>query len=126
MSGKTVLVFGTFDNIHEGHRAFLRDAAGKGNRLVVSVARDAHVRTLKQKSPSISEIERLAAVKQFDVVDEAVLSDETLGTYNIIPLTKPDLIFLGHDQQTLGADLARWMEETGNYVDVEYGPKYDK
>lgn len=35
-----VMVFGVFDGLHPGHRAFLRQARKKGDKLIVVVARD--------------------------------------------------------------------------------------
>jgi cytidyltransferase-like protein len=43
----TVMVFGTFDGIHDGHRYFLNEAKKFGDKLVVAVAKDTTVKTLK-------------------------------------------------------------------------------
>ncbi len=110
-----VLAFGTFDLFHKGHEFFLAEAAQHG-RLHVAVARDAHVRALKGKGTSRPETARLATVARQPCVEQAVLSDETLGSYGVVRTLRPAVIALGHDQDALEADLRRWMAETG--VDI--------
>lgn len=109
----TVLAFGTFDRLHAGHRAFLERAAGLGDRLVVAVARDAHVRALKDKEPRQDEDERLRAVAGLPIVSEAVLSDTDLGTYGILDAVRPDVIAIGYDQHGLQEDLNRHLAVCG-------------
>ncbi len=107
----TVLAFGTFDRLHPGHRAFLARAAALGDRLVVAVARDAHVRLLKNKEPRENEETRRAAVANVGGVSDAILSDEQLGTYGVLDGVCPDVIALGYDQFGLEADLKRHFAE---------------
>lgn len=108
---RTVLAFGTFDYWHRGHEQFLQTAASFGDRLIVSVARDVHVGLLKHKSPWHTEQERLAFVSKVPCVSEAILSDEALGSYDIVLSHRPDVIAIGHDQDTLAHDLTRWMQQ---------------
>ncbi|MBI4438044.1 adenylyltransferase/cytidyltransferase family protein [Candidatus Uhrbacteria bacterium] len=115
MRAKRVLVFGTFDGLHPGHLFFLRSAKAQGDTLVVGVARDLHVQELKGKRPSRSEDKRLAAVQALAFVEAARLCDAQLGTYTILEEMKPDLIVLGHDQQTLEKDLLNWMSRAQQY-----------
>lgn len=123
MSNKRVLVFGTFDGLHSGHLFFLRSAKAQGTVLIVAVARDEHVKLLKDKRPAISEQKRLEAVKRLKSVDEAYMCDEELGTYDLLAMARPDLIVLGYDQQTLEKDLIRWMSETANYIPMTRSKK---
>lgn len=107
---KTVLVFGTFDGMHQGHLFFLSEAAKLGDRLVVSVARDEHVRTLKNKSALHNEKERIELVLAQDEVDEAILSDEELGSFELVSSVDPAIIAFGHDQVELENTLVEWLE----------------
>lgn len=106
---KTVLCFGTFDQLDEAHRKFLHAAEALGDYLRVSVARDAHVRTLKHKEPKQDERTRLKAILSLLFVDEAELSDEQLGSYRTVLQMKPDLIALGYDQDKLEEDLKAFL-----------------
>lgn len=110
LMSKRVLIFGTFDGLHSGHLFMLRTARTFGDVLIVGVARDAHVRELKQKEPELDEQQRMEAVSRLGYVDTAVLCDEQLGSFGILDDVRPDLIVLGHDQQDLEAALRRWME----------------
>lgn len=109
MASRTVLCFGTFDGLDEGHRFFIRRAVALGDRLVILVARDAHVRELKRKSPMHDEAARLAAVLDLPEVHEGHLSDSSLGSYRMLRRIAPDQIVLGFDQDALREDLVRWM-----------------
>jgi FAD synthetase len=116
MTPKNILAFGTFDGIHSGHEFFLRSAKSRGTYLVAAVARDQHVKDLKDKKPANNEQKRLKAVVGLSYVDEAVLSDEVLGSFDILRAVNPDMIVLGHDQLDLEQGLLTWMGEEDHYI----------
>ena len=72
---RTVMAFGTFDLLHQGHFFYLKKAKSFGDNLVVVVARDKNVVEIKGRRPLNSEKERLAKVKRLEFVDKAVLGD---------------------------------------------------
>ncbi|PIP65055.1 FAD synthase [Candidatus Peregrinibacteria bacterium CG10_big_fil_rev_8_21_14_0_10_49_16] len=92
-----VLVCGTFDHLHPGHRFFLREAQKLGQKLYVIVARDASVKRIKGQFPLQSEKERMAAV--CEAFPGAVV---VLGHAKdfLIPVKSiaPDILCLGYDQ----------------------------
>lgn len=96
---KTVMCFGTFDALHPGHEDYFRQAREHGDRLVVVVARDSTVVDVKGDLPSMNEQERLKAVQEHVLVDEAVLGNED-DKYRVIEDIQPDIICLGYDQET--------------------------
>ncbi|MDD4988831.1 MAG: adenylyltransferase/cytidyltransferase family protein [Candidatus Pacebacteria bacterium] len=104
-SAKKVLVFGTFDGIHEGHRFFLREAKKIGAHLTVVVAPDIQVETLKKHSPRFPLKKRMNDLEEEKIADYVISGDETLGTWNVILENKPDVVALGHDQDSLGKAL---------------------
>jgi len=110
----TVLVFGTFDVIHAGHKWFLKKAQKLGDRLVAVVSRDSFVLEQKGALPRENELSRINALKSAGIVDHAVLADAKIRTYGVIQDIKPDIICLGHDQQTLREDLEKWLEHEKN------------
>jgi len=97
-----VLVFGTFDGLHEGHLDLLSQAKKHGDNLIVVVARDSTVLKNKGKAPKFKEQERLAKVQENKLVAEAVLGTENHDThqdsYDIIKEINPDIVCLGYDQ----------------------------
>ncbi|HUC89160.1 MAG TPA: adenylyltransferase/cytidyltransferase family protein [Candidatus Paceibacterota bacterium] len=101
MISRTVTIFGVFDGIHDGHNAFINDAKEQGDRLIAIVARDEVVKKLKGKLPIHNEVERIKALLEVPEIDSVFLGDKDEGAYNIIKEIKPDIIFLGYDQQKL-------------------------
>jgi cytidyltransferase-like protein len=120
----TALCFGTFDGLDEGHRRFLSAARREGETLAVSVARDAHVKELKGKAPRMNERARLAAVLASGLADEAYLSDERLGSFDLVERVHPQRIVLGHDQDELEAALRTWLEARTQSLPIERLPKF--
>jgi len=102
---KRVLAFGTFDGIHSGHRAFLREARGYGDHLTVVVAADSVVERLKGRRPKRTLSERAAAMRAEPGVDEVVDGDHEIGAWDVLERVRPDRIALGFDQELLRASL---------------------
>ena len=94
-----VMVFGTFDGLHEGHLDFFRQARAIAvdAQLIVSVARDASVERIKGRPARIKEDDRLSSVATCSLVDEAILGDRE-GSMRHIEASRPDIIALGYDQ----------------------------
>ena len=67
----TVICFGTFDHLHQGHLNYFLQAKELGDYLIVVVARDKNT----NKETTYNENQRLKEVKQQQIVDEAVLGD---------------------------------------------------
>ncbi len=101
MKSKKVMVFGTFDLLHEGHRHFLREAKKLGDYLVVVIARDTTVRTFKKHEPEHNEEMRRQTIIDERLADEVVFGDEVLGTWGPIRDYQPDIVAVGYDQTRL-------------------------
>ena len=98
---KTVMVFGVFDGLDEGHQYFLEKASRLGDQLFVVVAPDSAVGRLKKKCPFDDENKRLGYLKQVSYITKVILGDETPGTWQAVTEHKPDIVALGHDQSGL-------------------------
>jgi len=101
MHNKTVVIFGVFDGIHEGHLALIKEARKQGNHLVAIVARDEMVQRLKGKIPKYNEIDRINSLLEVEDIDLVRLGDPHIETYNTLKEINPDIIYLGYDQQDL-------------------------
>ncbi len=112
---KKVLVFGTFDGLHEGHRAFLRQARAHGEHLTVVVADDDGVAQLKNRLPGKTLEDRMEMLRDVDLVDLVVPGDRELGTYDVLHKHRPDVVALGYDQKALKFDL----QERARHFDWE-------
>ncbi|MBP9821094.1 adenylyltransferase/cytidyltransferase family protein [Candidatus Saccharibacteria bacterium] len=92
-----VIVFGSFDPLHQGHLDYFRQARALGDSLTVVVARDSVIMANKKPKVHTNQTVRLNAVKNAPNVDKAILGDEP-GQYTIINKLKPDIIAIGYDQ----------------------------
>jgi cytidyltransferase-like protein len=108
---KLALVFGVFDLLHDGHRAFVAQALQHAPQLVVVVACDSMVQRLKHKIPYETQEERMKKIRALAGIADVVAGDDVLGAYTIFKKYYPDLICLGYDQRALGTDLAQKMHE---------------
>jgi len=147
------LVFGTFDGVHDGHRAMLREArtvtSGESQvasettdsvssdtrtrdsftrtpgpiYLVVAVAPDPVVFKLKGIAPRYSQAERLNMLKKERLCDEVILADEEVGTWRILKKVKPSIIALGYDQGDLQENLEEYIDRVYPEVETEEGWK---
>ncbi len=121
---KKILVFGTFDGLHDGHKDFFRQAREFGDHLVVVVGRDSTIIKTKGRPPKFNEQERLAAVGAAEYVDEARLGNEAVlgekfNPYKVIEEIKPDVICLGYDQTHFTEKLAEKIKEMGLSIEIK-------
>lgn len=113
-----VLVFGTYDLLHKGHKFFLEQAAARGSSLSVVVSRDQTVRALKKRLPVHDECARKRALERVAVVDEVLLG--SLGDkYAVIERVSPDVIVLGYDQRFFVDSLESELAQRGVSCVVE-------
>lgn len=98
---KKVLVFGTFDLFHPGHKFFLQQAKKQGDFLTVVIARDNNVKKNKGRFPKQNEKIRLQNIKKLKFVNQAILGyQDWRKRYKIIKKINPYIICLGYDQKT--------------------------
>src|SRR3989344_5704942 len=92
-----ILVFGTFDHLHPGHRFILSEAEKRG-ALHVVIARDSNVQKMKGRLPQQNETERLSTLQKAYPNADVRLGD---AEDFLVPVreVKPDLILLGYDQK---------------------------
>lgn len=92
-----VLIFGTFDHLHPGHK-FLLEAAEKHGELFVVVAHDKTVRKIKGFLPEQNQEERRSAIEELYPRVTVIFGDKE--DY-LVPVRKvaPDRILLGYDQK---------------------------
>lgn len=94
---KKVIIFGTFDYLHAGHKNFIAQARTLGDYVIAVISRDKTTKKVKGKLPDNPEKIRLANLKKTKWVDEAILGDLE-DKYKIIKKIKPNIIALGYDQ----------------------------
>ena len=106
-----VMLFGTFDIVHAGHRDMFQQAKTYGNFLIVSIAREQNIVKIKGTAPRNNEQTRLAQIQKESLVDKCFLGEIT-DPFAVIKREKPDIIALGYDQHhTLAKQLPQKLKE---------------
>jgi rfaE bifunctional protein nucleotidyltransferase chain/domain len=108
---KIVLANGVFDIFHYGHLLYLEAAAKLGDRLVVSVTRNAFVNKGPGR-PTFSHCERVAIIRSLRCVSEAVLANDPIEAMEQV---KPNVFVKGGDYNL----------STMRQVDIEYCKAHD-
>jgi cytidyltransferase-like protein len=123
-----VLVGGVYDILHLGHLAVLAEAKTYGDILVVVVATDVTVETLKGRRPVFPEEDRRALVESLRPVDAAILGyeDVGMGYDQIIDEVKPSIIALGYDQDSVARMVTQLVERKKLSIRVVRLSKFDK
>jgi len=106
-----VMVFGTFDIFHPGHRSFLRQAKKFGDYLIVVVARDKTVARIKSNVLN-GERKRLRNIKESKLADKVILGS-LIDKYAAIKKYRPDTICLGYDQKYFTRGLKKKLDNFG-------------
>ncbi len=116
---KKVMVFGVFDGLHEGHRAMLAEAKSLGDHLIVAVAQNHIVEHLKGHQPKLDLAERFAHLQAVDGVDEVVVGDAKLATWEVVKRHRPEIIAIGYDQELLKESLEKHLPELGYTPEIK-------
>ena len=125
---RVVLVGGVYDILHLGHLAALAEARTYGDLLVVVVATDITVETLKGRRPVFPEEDRRALVESLKPVDAAILGyeDVGMGYEQVIADVKPDIIALGYDQDSVARTVTELVEKRRLKVRIVRLAKFDR
>jgi tRNA pseudouridine55 synthase len=118
---KTVLVSGTFDGVHAGHKNYFQQARKLGHRLICVLGQASIVKKFKGKEPKLTAKERIKLVKQCPEIDQVFLgvhgSDDEV--FDFIASLKPDIIALGYDQKAYTKNLKQEMKKRELDVEVK-------
>jgi len=106
----TVMCFGSFDILHPGHLYFLKEAKKLGDELIVVVALDATISSVKDITPKYNEKQRVEHVRDLHIADRVMLGYEA-DKYEVIEEINPDVIALGYDQDGFADKLQEEMEK---------------
>ena len=101
---------GCFDVLHRGHVAYLAQARGWCDRLVVGLNSDASVRALKGEGRPVNDLEGRALVLAGLACVDAVAPFDAATPLALIEAVRPDVLVKGADYteaQVVGAELVR-------------------
>ncbi len=100
------MVFGTFDILHPGHLFVFNEAKKLGDILVVVVARDSTVTTVKNITTQNDEQTRVNNIIDLQIADKVILGNPG-DKYQVVREENPDMIALGYDQIAFTEDLIK-------------------
>lgn len=123
---KRVLVFGTFDMLHQGHRYFLTEAKRFGSVVIAVVAQDEYVEERKGRRPTEPMALRMEKILDAGLAEEVYPADLEIGSYRILKKAEPDVICLGYDQRELKANLEAWLEEHHKPLEIHVLPPFQE
>ena len=119
---KTVMVFGAFDILHEGHLHYFSQAKQFGEKLVVVVARDETIKHIKKRVPYTSENDRVKELNRCDLVDIVVLGNIE-DKYQVIIDKNPDVLVFGYDQSSFNIGIEKELEKRNlNHIEIKTIP----
>lgn len=105
---RIVFTNGCFDLLHPGHVAYLEEARGFGDLLVVGVNSDDSVRRLKGPERPVVPLDgRMAVLAALEAVDYVVPFEEDTP-YQLIKALRPHVLVKGGDwrpEEVVGRDL---------------------
>ncbi len=120
----TVLLFGTFDIIHDGHRDLFRQAKQYGNLHIV-LARDETILQVKGRYPYFGEQVRKQHL-EIETAISTVYYGSLTDKYQCLKDIQPDYIFLGYDQQVFVDRLESKLHEFGLKASIIRGTPYQE
>jgi rfaE bifunctional protein kinase chain/domain len=115
---KTVFISGKFNVIHPGHLRVFKLAKDLAEKLIVGVESDA----LANGYVQLSEDHRLEVVGRIDLVDQAVLINDSV--INTIRRLKPDIVLKGKEYEDLPNAEIEILKEYGGQVLFSSGDTY--
>lgn len=96
---KKAVLFGTFDGIHEGHKNLLSQAYTVASYICVVIPNDHVVTVLKGYIPRVPQEARKALLVECGIDKDAIiLSNDIIGTWDVLFKINPDVVLIGYDQ----------------------------
>jgi cytidyltransferase-like protein len=93
-----VMIFGTFDGLHEGHKFLVEQAKKLGDSVVAVVGTSPNVEKIKGRPPFASGEKRMQLMREM-FPDIRVIEGSSQDFLAPLRAEKPDLILFGYDQK---------------------------
>ena len=116
MNRKTIITYGTYDMLHEGHVNLLKRAKARGDYLIVGVTGDDYDRSRGKLNVVQSQEQRVAAVSVLDCVDEVILETHKHQK-------QEDMVKYSIDEFVIGDDWVGKFDYLNEWTKVVYVPR---
>ncbi|MCR5548142.1 MAG: Gfo/Idh/MocA family oxidoreductase [Bacteroidales bacterium] len=113
---KTVITYGTYDLLHQGHINLLRRAKALGDFLIVGVTNDTFDRDRGKLNVKNNVLERVDAVKATGLADKIIIED-------YVGQKIDDILKYNVDIFAIGSDWKGKFDYLKEYCDVVYLPR---
>ena len=119
MDNKTILLFGSFDGLHPGHRHLLEEVQKKGGSMAIVVAQDDIIFKIKGRLPKYKLSERVKHLK--DLFPQAIITpgDVKQETWSAIKKYRPRIVMVGYDQNSLKNALSKIQPNFGFTIQLQ-------
>ncbi len=87
----TVMTFGSFDLLHEGHLFYLNEAKKLGDHLITIVAHDETIKQRKSQAPTYSQTDRIKAIDEQHIVD-IIVAGTSKNMFQWLDTYKPNIL----------------------------------
>ncbi len=115
---KTALMFGAFDNIHNGHRNAFEQLINNGFNIIICLAIDEDILRRKGRLPLQAFNQRKEALVAIKGIKQVIAGDYQEGAFSAINILKPDVIAIGYDQDELGRAIQDWMKINQTQIEL--------
>jgi len=115
---KKIIVWGKFDEIHNGHLEFLKNARKLGDELYIVIIPDKKVKENSGNLPVKTAKLRKKMLVELNFVTDVYIDCLSDGLKSVLKLN-PDVFVFGHDQKT------KWEKQLKEYfsfvgLDLDY------
>ncbi|PIP60488.1 hypothetical protein COX00_03005 [Candidatus Uhrbacteria bacterium CG22_combo_CG10-13_8_21_14_all_47_17] len=114
---KTIVCFGAFDGLDEGHKAYLDEARSLGESLLVALESDRSVLARNGQLPGNGEQLRRERLEAARAADEIRISERE-DLLNLLQETRPDVIFLPFYETALARQLEEALSESSSKWEI--------
>jgi cytidyltransferase-like protein len=115
---KNVLLFGTFDLLHEGHKYIFKQLNELGYNIIICLAQDEVVKRLKTKEPVNKFANRKKTLENTGLIKKVIKGDDKQGKFSTILTVNPDVIAVGYDQNELQKAIEKWMTVNNKNIPI--------
>lgn len=116
----TVILFGTFDGLHQGHHFLLKKASELAETVYSIVAPDYVVYTFKGQNPLNSLSHRMSDIKKAYPSIVVREGDLTQGSWSCLSGIAIDAFVVGYDQDALKKELQKSFPQVPQIVIEAY------
>jgi glycerol-3-phosphate cytidylyltransferase len=97
---KTGITFSSFDLLHAGHVAMLKESRDNCDYLIVGLQTDPTIDRPEKNKPIQTLVERYVQLKAVSYVDEIIPYESESDLINVLLLLRPDIRFIGSEYKS--------------------------